>query len=80
MATRTRPLPLLLLSSTLALAQTEVGTKRDAIIAGRKTSDDKEVFQLIKNGNGKAFCTATRISTRTLLTAAHCLAEAKGLD
>lgn len=44
--------------------------RRDAIIGGAPTNEYPSVFQL--RIGGKSECTATRISTRTLLTAAHC--------
>lgn len=45
-----------------------------AIIGGTLALDDVQVFALGKAGTGQ-FCTATLISERTLLTAAHCLEQ-----
>lgn len=54
--------------------------ERDAIVSGTQTTADPEVFKLLQPSDGGAFCTATRISSRTLLTAGHCLATLSSVD
>lgn len=67
-----RRLPLaLLLTGCGALAPT--GTQRDAIFGGEASPDDTVFSLQIDAGGALTRCSATRLSQRTLLTAAHCV-------
>ncbi|MEW5739872.1 MAG: S1 family peptidase [Myxococcota bacterium] len=59
----------------------DVASRTDAILGGRLTFGDPEVFLVYMDyGRGSAICSSTLIGRRTLLTAAHCVAPEGGVE
>jgi V8-like Glu-specific endopeptidase len=80
------PLTLPLLSAALALAGCEapeapVGSSRQAIVAGALDTGDPAIMEVLAfRGNTGARCTASLITPRVLLLAAHCFVETPGFE
>lgn len=81
----------LVISSLVALAacgpleevelQQPVASRTDAVLGGRISFTDPEVFMLyMRYGNSGATCSSTLIGRRTLLTAAHCVVPEGGVS
>lgn len=67
----------LVLAASAACTTVDVGVAEQPVVGAELATDDPGVVALITS-QGRVFCTGTLVSPETVLTAAHCIAEAAG--